>query len=118
MIFHGTCHIHIVNGYRGHKVVPLKECHSDETLGGALCDECNFTCTMSLILCDNCDAPWHYQCAPVTLESAERIDKWYCERCRAEDRQLRITYKDGVGEGEIEGANAMATPPPGPSSGM
>ncbi|KAH7698741.1 zinc finger protein, partial [Aphelenchoides avenae] len=114
VIFRGTCQYHKNGVYRAHNIVPLSDEHSDEVIGGASCDVCHHVCGSFNIACDQCDVYWHTLCVPLTIEQVDHIDKWYCERCRKKDAQLRITFKDG--HGTEEDANAMATPPPGPSS--
>lgn len=113
MKFHGTCHFHAGEVARGRKI--LAEEHPDEELSGSLCDICNSTCQFFDIVCDKCDVDWHAHCVGVTRELAERIDKWYCERCQAKDARLRTTFKDGQEAEEV--ANVATTPPPGPSRG-
>ena len=118
VIFRGTCQYHWEYALRGHKLLPLADEHSDEILSGADCDMCHgYSCRDYGIACHKCDVYWHMQCAHMTPEQAEAIDKWYCERCRNTEPQLQITFKDGHGTEEGDNDNLAATPPPGPSSG-
>ncbi|KAH7698740.1 zinc finger protein [Aphelenchoides avenae] len=112
VIFRRTCQYHVKYACKRYKVGPLADEHSDEALSDARCDTCNHTCRDFSIACDKCDAYWHALCLSLTIGQVDNIDKWYCERCRKKDPQLRITFKDGHGN-----ANVLATPPPGPSSG-
>ncbi|KAH7719103.1 cpG-binding protein isoform 1 [Aphelenchoides avenae] len=115
VIFRGTCQYHVKYACKRDKVRPLADEHSDEVLRDACCDICNHTCRGFSVACDKCDAYWHALCVPLTIEQVDRIDKWYCKRCRNKDPQLRITFEDGHGN-EEEGT-VMSTSPPGPSSG-
>ncbi|KAH7702262.1 hypothetical protein AAVH_30586 [Aphelenchoides avenae] len=133
VIFRGSCQYHWGHAMRGHKVRPLANEHSDEVISDANCDMCNYSCPDYIIACKMCNVCWHLQCVPMTAALAERIDKWYCQRCRKKEPQLQITFKDGhdtAEDGNVmatpppvqghiaeEDGNATATPPPGPSSG-
>ncbi|KAH7713620.1 hypothetical protein AAVH_19041 [Aphelenchoides avenae] len=113
VMFHGTCHYHVGEVARGRKIRPeLLDEHADEELSGSLCDICNSTCQFFDILCDKCDVDWHAHCVGMTRELAERIDKWYSQRCLDKDAQLRVTYNDGQEAEQF--AIVTAAPPPGP----
>ncbi|KAH7719105.1 hypothetical protein AAVH_13434 [Aphelenchoides avenae] len=111
VIFRGRCQYHWESVRYGHKVLPLADEHSDDVISGAACDICHGSCPNYSIACKKCDVYWHLQCVPLTPVLAERIDKWYCARCRKKDPQLQTTFEDG--HGTEEGGNATATPPPG-----
>lgn len=49
-----------------------------------------------MIMCDNCEEWYHGNCIGVTLETAKRIDMFYCNQCSAKNPSLKTTYKAEV----------------------